>query len=471
MRFSELGLSEPINRAVASEGYTTPTPIQAKAIPEILAGNDVLGCAQTGTGKTGAFALPILHRLGGPLAQEGQGPENQRKKKNNQHGRNRRGKQPFNQQPSQPGKPRALILCPTRELAMQIFESFITYGRHTRLRHTVVFGGVSQHHQVRKLRSGIDVLVATPGRLLDLMNQGHIDLRSVEILVLDEADRMLDMGFIHDIRKIVEKIPTPRQTLMFSATMPREIRKLADSVLVNPVSIEVAPEATTVDAIDQYIYRVDRKNKGLLLSRILCQDNVKRALVFTRTKHGVDKLVKVLKQAGIDAGAIHSNKTQNARTRALQAFKNGRVPVLIATDIASRGIDVEEITHVVNFDMPYEPDTYVHRIGRTARAGASGIALSFCDHDEHGFLKSIERKIKKELEVLEDHPDLALQAPPKRWEKGGNHSPKKSYGGKPHRGRGRNGSGSNSSSGSNSGKRSRSGRTRKAYASNQGKRR
>jgi ATP-dependent RNA helicase RhlE len=389
MRFHELRLAEPIVRAVAEEGYTTPTPIQAKAIPAVLAGKDVLGCAQTGTGKTGAFALPILHRL----ARQGAG--RQQRVRNRTRGR----------------RPRALVLCPTRELATQIFESFGAYGRHLSIRPAVVFGGVSQVPQVAQLRAGIDVLVATPGRLLDLIGQGFIDLGAIEVLVLDESDRMLDMGFIRDIRRVVERIPTRRQTLLFSATMPPEIRRLADSILRDPVSVQAAPVATTAEAVAQSVYLVARKNKPILLERLLRHNGMERTLVFTRTKHGADKLVRILRRSGVEAGAIHGNKSQNARTRALDGFKLGRTPVLVATDIASRGIDVDEITHVVNFDMPNIPETYVHRIGRTARAGASGIAMSFCDHEELGDLRAIERLIDTKLEIVEHEPDLVLDAP------------------------------------------------------------
>ncbi len=393
MRFSELRLSEPIVRAVTAEGYETATPIQVKAIPEILAGHDVLGCAQTGTGKTAAFALPMLHQLAATSTKRSKRPEVR------PHGKSKRRR-------ANPGRPRALILAPTRELASQIFESFCTYGRHVRIRHVVVFGGVKQASQVRSLRAGCDVLIATPGRLLDLINQGHIDLRGVETLVLDEADRMLDMGFIHDIRKIVTKMPGERQTLLFSATMPREIRNLADSLLSDPVFMETAPTASPAEAVAQSVYLVMRQNKPALLQRVLDQPEMGRALIFTRTKHGADRVVKQLGRGGVQAEAIHSNKSQNTRTKALNGFKSGHVQVLVATDIASRGIDVDEITHVINYDLPNLPDTYVHRIGRTARAGASGVAISFCDHDEIKHLKAIERLIRMEIEVRRDESDL-----------------------------------------------------------------
>jgi ATP-dependent RNA helicase RhlE len=383
MRFEELRLAEPIVRAVASQGYTTPTPIQMKAIPEVMAGNDLLGCAETGSGKTGAFALPILHRLSLDRARRTISPRT----------RSRR-------------RLRALVVCPTRELASQIAESFRVYGRNLPLRHAAVFGGVSQHPQVRALEAGVDVLIATPGRLLDLINQGFVDLSSIEVLVLDEADRMLDMGFIPDIRRIVRHLPPRRQTLLFSATMPADIRRLADSILRNPVNAQVNPVASTVQTVSQSLYHVSRKDKPALLQHLLRRGNMIRTLVFTRTKHGADKVVKGLLRAGIRAQAIHSNKSQNARTRALNGFRSGTPAVLVATDIASRGIDVDEITHVINFDVPNVPETYVHRVGRTARAGAPGFAVSFCDQDEWGHLSAIERLIRMRIEVNADLPDL-----------------------------------------------------------------
>lgn len=402
MSFHELRLAEPIVRAVTAQGYTTPTPIQTQAIPAAIEGRDVLGCAQTGTGKTCAFALPILQRLAGISEEHGK-----------QVRKGARGR-----------APRALVLCPTRELAMQIFESFTSYGRNLSLRHTVVFGGVSQGRQVRALRDGVDVLVATPGRLLDLINQGHINLGSIESLVLDEADRMLDMGFINDIRKVVKMLPPKRQTMFFSATVSREIRGLANSILTDPVCVETAPESTTVEAITQRVYMVERRNKSELLERLLNQDEVRRTLVFTRTKFGADKLVKNLRRARINADAIHGNKSQNARTRAMRGFKSGSTAVLVATDIASRGIDVDEITHVVNYDMPIDPETYVHRVGRTARAGASGVAVSLCDRDEIKTLRSIERRARIEIEVAKDISDLTFEAPAAdRHERSGRSSP------------------------------------------------
>ena len=409
MRFNELRLCQPILRAVATAGYTTPTPIQAQAIPEALAGRDVLGCAQTGTGKTCAFALPILQRLSEDQADHPQpNPHPTRKGK----GRGKHGR-----------SPRALIMCPTRELASQIYDSFIAYGRNLPLSHAVVYGGVSQRWQVRNLRDGVDVLVATPGRLLDLINQGFIDLRTIEVLVLDEADRMLDMGFMPDIRKIVKMLPRRRQTLFFSATVPKEIRRLTESLLQNPVVVETAPESSTIETVTQCVHRVERKHKPRLLEHILRQDDVRRTLVFTRTKHGADKLVKHLRRSAINADAIHGNKTQNARARALRGFKSGSTTVLIATDIASRGIDVDEITHVINFDMPIDPETYVHRIGRTARAGASGIAVSFCDRDERKVLRAIEKRTRIRLEIANDTPAFASEAPtPPREQKRNDHS-------------------------------------------------
>ncbi len=384
MKFSDLSLSPDILAAVAEEGYEVATPIQAQTIPFGLEGRDVLGCAQTGTGKTAAFALPVLHRLAGDRPAQGA-----------------------------PRRPRCLVLCPTRELAVQIGESFATYGRNTPLRHSVIFGGVGQNPQVQALRRGVDILIATPGRLLDLMQQGHVDLRGVETLVLDEADRMLDMGFINDIRKVVARIPRERQTMFFSATMPAEIRKLANELLRNPATVQVTPVASTVDAIDQSVYHVTKANKPALLAHLVKERGIGRAIVFTRTKHGADRVVKQLRVRGIHAEAIHGNKAQNARQRALENFRAGRTPLLVATDIASRGIDVEGITHVFNFDLTHEPETYVHRIGRTARAGAKGEAISFCDTDERGNLRDIERLIKKSIVVRNDQPDYSkLPHPP-----------------------------------------------------------
>ncbi len=382
MLFADLNLSEPILRALVAEGYTTATPIQAQAIPLIMSGRDVMGCAQTGTGKTAAFALPILHKL------------------HTQH------------EQAAPGKPRVLVLCPTRELATQISDGFRAYGANLKVRNHVIFGGVSQRPQADAMRRGVDVCIATPGRLLDLVNQRLIDLRDIHTLVLDEADRMLDMGFIHDIKRIVQQLRKDRQTLMFSATMPREIRQLANDLLRDPISVQVAAVSQTADNIDQCVYFVDKKNKPHLLAHLYHELPMARAIVFTRTKHGADKVVAALYKRGIRAEAIHGNKSQNARQRALSNFKALKTPILIATDIASRGIDVDGITHVVNYDLTHEPETYIHRIGRTARAGASGHAVSFCDRDERSNLKQIERLLKKTIAIRSDHPEYPEGAAP-----------------------------------------------------------
>jgi ATP-dependent RNA helicase RhlE len=398
MKFADLRLAEPILRAVDSAGYVTATPIQAQAIPHALEGKDVLGCAQTGTGKTAAFALPILQKLS----------ESGRAAGFNLHVPERASSKANGPKPAR--RPRALILAPTRELATQIADDFRTYGKFLHVRQTVIFGGVNQNPQVDSLRRGVDVVIATPGRLLDLMQQGHVDLRSIETLVLDEADRMLDMGFIHDIRKVVARIPQQRQTMLFSATMPNEIRKLADSLLRNPVQVQVAPASATADKIDQKVYFVDRNNKPALLAHLVSDLPMTRAIVFTRTKHGADRVVRHLHNRGIRAEAIHGNKSQNARQRALDNFKSNRIPVLVATDIASRGIDVDGVTHVVNYDLTHEPETYVHRIGRTARAGASGSAVSFCDREERPNLKAIESLIRRSIPVATNHPEYPKQA-------------------------------------------------------------
>jgi ATP-dependent RNA helicase RhlE len=396
MLFSELGLAEPILRSIAAEGYSTPTPIQSQAIPLVLAGRDVLGCAQTGTGKTAAFALPILQRLmSKPAAAPEAGPGGPRA----------RAHRPI----------RALVLSPTRELALQIVQNLAIYARHTGLRHAAIFGGVNQNPQVRALKDGVDIVVATPGRLIDLMDQGYVDLRRVEAFVLDEADRMLDMGFIEPIRRIAARVPQERQTLLFSATMPGPIRKLADALLRDPANIEVKAKTSAPALIGQGVYHVRRGHKPQLLTHVLTREYIGRALVFTRTKHGADKLVRHLHRDGIHAEAIHGNKRQNVRQRTLANFRDGRTTVLVATDIAARGIDVDDVTHVVNFDIPNEPETYVHRIGRTGRAGAAGVAISFCDHEERNDLKSIERLLKRAIEVHEDHPEYkALPAPEAR---------------------------------------------------------
>ena len=371
--FDDLGLAEPLLRAVRAENYTEPTPIQVQAIPYLLDGRDLLGIAQTGTGKTAAFALPILQRLSAHPV------------------------------PRKRGAVRALILTPTRELAMQIVENFRSYGRHLGLRSAVIFGGVGQQPQVDNLARGLDILVATPGRLLDLMNQRHADLRDVSIFVLDEADRMLDMGFIHDVKRIVATLPKERQTLFFSATMPGEVEKLAGGILKDPVRIEVTPPATTVERIDQRVYFVDAGNKSALLADLLKDKAIERALIFTRTKHGADRVTKHILRIGVDAQAIHGNKSQNARQRALNDFRDGNTRVLVATDIAARGIDVDGITHVINFEIPNVPETYVHRIGRTARAGRDGIALTFCDASEKSLLRDVEKLTRKSLTVVHDH--------------------------------------------------------------------
>ncbi len=385
--FKSLALHADIARALTEEGYSNPTPIQAKAVPPALQGRDLLGCAQTGTGKTAAFALPVLHRL---LEET---PEGSKKR----------------------ASPRALILAPTRELATQIADSFATYGRHTPLRGAVVYGGVSQVHQVKRLERGIDILVATPGRLIDLMEQQLVDLRHIQIFILDEADRMLDMGFIHPIRRIAQAVPGKRQTMLFSATMPKPIMHLADSLLHDPVRITVAPVRETTELIEQSVYAVSKNRKPALLQLMLDDRAVQRAVVFTRTKHGADKVAKRLKHAGITADAIHGNKAQNQRQRTLDAFRTGKSRVLVATDVAARGLDVDGITHVFNFDLPNEPEVYVHRIGRTGRAGANGIAISFCDHDERGFLRDIERLTGKRIRELQTPNDLP-QAAPSRFE-------------------------------------------------------
>jgi ATP-dependent RNA helicase RhlE len=368
--FTELQLSPQILATAKAEGYTVATPIQAQAIPIILSGKDVLGCAQTGTGKTAAFAMPILHRLG--TKPPANGPDAHR--------------------------PRCLVLAPTRELASQIADSFRTYGKGLRFRQAVIFGGVGQRPQVDALRSGAEIIIATPGRLMDLMEQRHVNLTGIEILVLDEADRMLDMGFIQPIRQIVAKLPPHRQTLLFSATMPAEIRKLADSLLTNPSVINVAPVVSAVK-VEESVYRVERGEKPALLAHLVQSLKMYRTIVFTRTKHGADRVVRHLLTRGIRAEAIHGNKSQNARQRALANFSANKIPVLVATDIASRGIDVDGITHVVNYDLTHEPETYVHRIGRTARAGASGSAVSFCDGDEASNLRAIERFIRRTIPV------------------------------------------------------------------------
>jgi len=379
LSFNSLQLIEPILKALGEEGYTTPTPIQQQSIPAILAHKDLLGCAQTGTGKTAAFAIPMLQLMHQERQQQSAGPQNRHSIK-------------------------ALILTPTRELAIQIGESFNAYGRYLNLRHLVIFGGVSQYQQVGALRRGVDILVATPGRLLDLMNQRIISLQDIKYFVLDEADRMLDMGFVHDVRRVIAKLPAKRQTLFFSATMPPEIQQLSNLLLHQPVKVEVTPVSSTADTIQQHLYYVEKQNKRPLLAHILQDASIKTALVFARTKHGADRVARDLSKAGIRAEAIHGNKSQNARQAALNNFKTRKTRILVATDIAARGIDIDELTHVINYDLPNVPETYVHRIGRTGRAGASGIAFSFCDYEEKICLKDIQKLIGKNVPVVKDHP-------------------------------------------------------------------
>ncbi|MFD1468685.1 DEAD/DEAH box helicase [Hymenobacter caeli] len=378
MTFSELNLIDPLLKALTEEGYTTPTPIQQQAIPHVLEGHDLLGVAQTGTGKTAAFTAPILQLLHRSAQLEKQAPR----------------------------RIRCLVLTPTRELAIQINESFGAYGRHlSQIRHTVIFGGVGQHPQVQQLQRGVEVLIATPGRLLDLMNQGFVDLRGVEIFVLDEADRMLDMGFINDIKRILPKLPAKRQTLFFSATMPGQIQELAATILrPNPVRVAVTPVSSTAETVTQSVFLVEGNNKPALLRHVLTDKAIRRVLVFTRTKHGADKVVKALAQYEIVAEAIHGNKSQNHRQRALSNFKAGSTRVLVATDIAARGIDVDELTHVVNYEIPNEPETYVHRIGRTGRAGAFGTAFSFVEDEERAYLQDIQKLINRQIDLNTDHP-------------------------------------------------------------------
>jgi ATP-dependent RNA helicase RhlE len=400
--FEQLGLADSLLRAVRAEGYHTATPIQLQAIPPVLTGRDLMGCAQTGTGKTAAFALPTLHRLStsvSPALVEGARPK---RTTANRH------RDAFPRADRRPI--RSLILAPTRELAAQIGESFKTYGRHTGLRYTVVYGGVGQGPQVKALQNGVDVLVATPGRLLDLMDQGHINLRNVEILILDEADQMLDMGFIVPLRKIVAAVPKKRQTLMFSATMPPEIRKLAGEWLADPTHVQVAPVATPAELVEHSVYFVEQHNKSQLLVHYLQKTASTRTLVFARTKHGADKIVKHLDRSGIRAAAIHSNKSQSVRQRTLDAFKSNRPPVLVATDIAARGLDVDNISHVINFELPDVAEVYVHRIGRTGRAGATGVATSFCGRHERDQLRQIERLTRQAINVEQDHPEYKREA-------------------------------------------------------------
>lgn len=374
MTFTELKLIKPLIMALDKMGYNNPTPIQAQSIPHILEGKDIFGCAQTGTGKTAAFALPILQLL-----------------TNNQTHDSKRNI-------------KALILAPTRELALQISDSFTSYSKNIELSHTTVFGGVSQNLQVKDLRKGVDILIATPGRLLDLMQQGFINLNHIEFFVLDEADRMLDMGFINDIKKVIAKLPAKKQTLFFSATVAPDILKLANTILKNPVSVSVDRVSSTATLVEQSVYYVSKENKRSLLKHVLKNGKIEHALVFTRTKRGADKVAKELNSNGIKAEAIHGNKSQNARERALKGFKNRSIRVLVATDIASRGIDVDKLSHVINYEIPEQAETYVHRIGRTGRAGSNGIALSFCAQEEMSYLKDINKLIKSTIEVVKSHP-------------------------------------------------------------------
>lgn len=387
MQFEDLRLIEPLQRALRDTEYVKPTPIQAAAIPHILSGRDVLGSAQTGTGKTAAFALPILQRLIDPTPHAGKAK----------------------------GRIRALVVCPTRELAQQIQESFTTYGRHTKVRSVVIFGGVKQGAQARALRDGADVLVATPGRLLDLLGQGLVQLTHVEMLVLDEADRMLDMGFIPDIRRILSVLPARRQTLFFSATMPAPIRKLAEDILNRPVAVAVSPVSSAAVNVAHSVYHVEQPDKAKTLSRFLVETPHTRALVFTRTKHGANKLTKYLVQSGIRAVAIHGNKTQGARTRALAEFRSAETPVLVATDLAARGLDVDDISHVINYDLTHQPETYVHRIGRTGRAGATGTAVSFCTREDRDNLRAIEKLLGAPLKRVNEPSSVTVkQVEPER---------------------------------------------------------
>lgn len=401
MSFNDLGLIEPIVNALIEEGYQAPTPVQQKAIPIILQGYDMFGCAQTGTGKTAAFSLPVLQRMMADTTRQGQ-------------------KKTI----------RTLVLTPTRELAIQIGESFAAYGKYLPLKRLVIFGGVSQQPQVQSLKQGIDILIATPGRLLDLMNQRLLSLNELEYLVLDEADRMLDMGFVHDVKRIIARLPEKRQTLFFSATMSPDVQKLSESLLKKPVFVEAAPPSSTADLIQQSIYFVEKPFKAPLLAELLGDRQINKALVFTRTKRGADKVARDLSKVGIQAGAIHGNKSQNARQSTLQDFKNGKTRVLVATDIAARGIDIDGMSHVFNFDLPNVPESYVHRIGRTGRAGANGMAISFCDREEREFLNDIQKLIKKNIPVVKEHafsnavrPAIQLNAQqrpqnPSRWKKG-----------------------------------------------------
>ncbi len=372
--FAGLNLAKPLLRAIAAEGYTTPTPIQVKSIPPLLEGRDLLGVAQTGTGKTASFALPVLHKLS------------------------------VDARKATPRRPQALILAPTRELASQIGDSLRVYGSDVPVRTAVVFGGMSIRPQIQTLLRGVHILVATPGRLVDLLNQGHVQLDGVEVFILDEADRMLDMGFIPDVKKIAAAVSKKRQTVLFSATMPKTVQGLADGLLNDPVRVEVARAATTAEKIDQKVLFVPKEKKRALIDNLLKDKSIERVLIFTRTKRSADRVAKHLHQSGVEADAIHGNKAQNARQKALKGFKSGRIRALVATDIAARGIDVDGVTHVINFELPDDPDSYVHRIGRTARAGAAGTAISFCDLEQRGNLRDIEKTIRQSVPVVTDHP-------------------------------------------------------------------
>ncbi len=373
-KFTDLGLNQSVLRAIKEGGYETMTPIQKQAIPAVLDNKDLIAIAQTGTGKTAAFSLPLIQKL---LTGEGK--------------RTAKGA-------------RSLILAPTRELAIQISENVRAYGKYLHLKSTLIYGGAGAKPQIKAMAAGVDILIATPGRLLDLMNQRHVNLGNVEFLVLDEADRMLDMGFIRDIQKIIAQLPKARQTLLFSATMPTSVEKLANSILQNPLRIEVAPAATTAEKVDQHVLMVPKGRKRELLAHVLKDESLSRVLIFTRTKHGANRVSRQLEQLGISSAAIHGNKSQNARQKALNDFRAGDTRALVATDVAARGIDVDGVTHVINFEIPNEPESYVHRIGRTARAGATGASLSFCDHEERAYLKDIEKSIRQPVPVLEDHP-------------------------------------------------------------------
>lgn len=397
MTFKELNLIPSIQSAIDNEGYTSPTPIQEQAIPLALEGNDILGCAQTGTGKTAAFTIPILQLLS----------------QQEQEGQKRRIS--------------ALILTPTRELAIQIGQSIAVYGKNTNIRHTVIYGGVKQHQQVNSLKNGVDILVATPGRLLDLMQQNYVKLSSLQFFVLDEADRMLDMGFVHDVKRVIKVLPKKRQSLFFSATMPKEIIKLSAEILISPKKIEVTPASKTAETVQQKVYFVDKENKRNLLTHLIKSENIERAIVFTRTKHGADRVVKGLVKDNISAQAIHGNKSQNARQKALSSFKNSETRILVATDIAARGIDIDDLTHMFNFELPNVAESYVHRIGRTGRAGGEGNAISFCDAEERAYLKGIEKLIGFSIEVVKDHPYPLVNENPTPTQKSPRPNQRKSF--------------------------------------------